>query len=75
MEKDLINDRDANGKRVLAFYYYYNFNDIPTAEKYISEAYDMLPNFSVYLQEREYERMLLDKISETICKAKSNIIV
>ena len=75
VEKDLINDRDANGKRVLAFYYYYNFNDIPTAEKYISEAYDMLPNFSVYLQEREYERMLLDKISETISKAKSNGMV
>ena len=51
-------DKDANGKRVLAYYAFGIEQDFPKARKYLDEAYAVIDKFSAG-GERELERRLL----------------
>ncbi len=62
----LLNDNDANAKRVLAYYYYGVKNDIPKAQQYIREGVAVVDKFSVPGPERELERKLLSDLDEII---------
>ncbi|MBR1816756.1 MAG: hypothetical protein IJ763_08650 [Lachnospiraceae bacterium] len=63
---DLNNDMDTNGRRVLAYYHYFVLNDIDMTIKFINEAYNVLDKFSIAQGERDYEKMLLENISNII---------
>ena len=55
----LLNDADANAKRVLAYYYYGVKNDVEKARQYIKEGLAVIDKFSLPGAERELERKLL----------------
>ncbi len=66
VSRTLLNDGDANAKRVLAYYYYGVKNDIPKAQRYIREGFAVIDKFSVPGAERELERKLLLDLDEII---------
>lgn len=55
----LLNDSDANAKRVLAYYYYGIKNDVDKAKQYIRDGLAVIDKFSLPGAERELERKLL----------------
>ena len=66
VSRTLINDADANAKRVLAYYYYGVKNDITKAQQYIREGFAVIDKFSLPGAERELERKLLLDLDEII---------
>ena len=64
----LMNDTDANAKRVLAYYCYGVKNDIERAGKYVREGLAVVDKFSLPGAERELERKLLLELDEIISK-------
>lgn len=66
VEKQLRNDRDANGRRNLAYYMFYVRNDINAADHYISEAVEVLPNPPLTSAERIYEDKLIKQLISAI---------
>ncbi len=62
----LLNDNDANAKRVLAYYYYGIKNDIEQAKHYIKEGLAVVDEFSLPGSERELERKLLKDLESVI---------
>ena len=58
------NDIDTNGRRVLAYYYYFVYNDESKARELIDAAWKVLPQFSICQGERDYEAKLLKLLSE-----------
>ena len=56
-------DKDANGKRVLAYYAFGIEQDFPKARRLLNEAYAVLDKFSSFA-ERELEQMLLDELNQ-----------
>lgn len=63
--KALIADKDANGRRILAYYYYGIKKDYATARKYLDEGLNCVDKFPV-VSEREIERKLLLKLDERL---------
>ena len=66
VSKDLANDRDTNGRRVLAYYQYFVNHDVSKARSLIEEGRRLLPKFSITQSERDYEEKLLNKLSDMI---------
>ena len=66
VSRTLLNDSDANAKRVLAYYYYGVKNDIPKAQQYLREGFAVVDKFSVPGAERDLERKLLLDLDEII---------
>lgn len=66
VSRTLVNDSDANAKRVLAYYYYGVKNDIPKAQQYIREGFAVVDKFSLPGAERELERKLLLDLDDII---------
>lgn len=64
----LLNDPDANAKRVLAYYYYGVKNDVEKARQYIREGLAVIDKFSAPGAERELERKLLLELDEIIIR-------
>ena len=64
----LQNDKDANAKRVLAYYHYGVKNDVEAARKYVREGLSVIDKFSVPGAERELERKLLLDLDELIMR-------
>lgn len=66
VSRTLLNDTDANAKRVLAYYYYGVKNDIPKAQQCLREGFAVIDKFSVPGPERDLERKLLLDLDEII---------
>lgn len=62
---DLLKDNDSNGYRTLAYYTNYILGDSESAEKYIRKGLELIDKFPI-ISQREYEKMLLTKLSEEI---------
>ncbi len=62
----LEKDTDANGKRVLAYYYYGIKKDVEKARRYVEEGMAVIEKFGLPGAERELERKLLMELDEMI---------
>lgn len=65
INKELVTDTDANGRRVLAYYTYYVEKDSARAKLYLEEASSHL-NKIMFDGERAYEEKLIMRLKETI---------
>lgn len=61
IEDDLLNDKDSNGYRTLAYYTYFVLKDKEKTREYITEGLRMLDEFPL-ISQREVEEMLLKKL-------------
>ena len=68
VSRTLLNDKDANAKRVLAYYYYDVKKDVEKAYQYVREGLAVIDNFSIPGSERELERKLLMDLDAIIFK-------
>ena len=66
VSRTLLNDNDANAKRVLAYYYYGAKHDVDKAKQYVKEGLACVDNFSLPGSERELERKLLKDLEAVI---------
>lgn len=64
--KTLINIVDANGRRVLAYYYYGIKHDIEKSRRYVEEGMSVIEKYGLPGAERELERKLLMELDEMI---------
>lgn len=62
----LEKDMDANGRRVLAYYYYGIKHDIETSRRYVEEGMSVIEKYGLPGAERELERKLLMELDEMI---------
>lgn len=63
--KDLKRDKDANGKRVLAYYTFFVLEDPQTAMKLVKEGLELVPEFPV-ISKRPLEERLLRELEDFI---------
>lgn len=63
--KDLKRDKDANGKRVLAYYTFFVLEDPQTAMKLVKEGLELVPEFPI-ISKRPLEERLLCELEEII---------
>lgn len=61
IEDDLLNDKDSNGYRTLAYYTYFVLKDKDKTREYITEGLRLLDEFPL-ISQREVEEMLLKKL-------------
>jgi len=72
MEKTITADTDPNGRRVMAYYAFGIYNDIAGAERFLSEGYAALSEWTGTLaSSAELEKELLDRLSSRIAQAKT----
>lgn len=64
---DLLNDKDSNGYRVLAYYTYYILKDSEKAMEYLNEGLKLLDSFTV-ISQRELEKKLIEELQSEICR-------
>lgn len=63
--KDLTKDKDANGKRVLAYYTFFVLEDPQTAMKLVKEGLELVPEYPI-ISQRPLEERLLRELEELI---------
>ncbi|MBR1693646.1 MAG: hypothetical protein IJ711_12875 [Lachnospiraceae bacterium] len=73
ISKDLENDTDTNGRRVLAYYHYFVNHDARKAHALIREAWHVMPKFSNCQAERDYEAKLLDILAKVMERDEEQI--
>lgn len=64
---DLLNDKDSNGYRTLAYYTYYVLKDSEKAAMYLDEALKLLDSFPLVSQ-RELEKKLIEELQSEISR-------
>lgn len=71
--KDLKKDKDANGKRTLAFYTFFVLEDPQTAMKLVKEGLELVPEYPI-ISQRPLEERLLRELEEIIldCTVSKN---
>lgn len=62
----LLSDKDANARRVLAYYHYGIKGDIRAAKRYVDEGLAAIDSFSCAQSERELERKLLLELDKEL---------
>lgn len=63
--KDLKKDKDANGKRTLAYYTFFVLEDSQTAMKLVKEGLELVPEYPI-ISQRPLEERLLRELEEII---------
>lgn len=69
--KDLKRDKDANGKRTLAYYTFFVLEDSQTAMKLVKEGLELVPEYPI-ISQRPLEERLLRELEEIISVYSEN---